>query len=422
MQGERGKSKRGLHTPRVIDYRRWSLPLDKCISLAAASAHETIRSGLRETPRELIQQCRVQVNNEIIDNPSHLVGRGSIISVDGMRLPGRMSLSYWVLYKPRHVLTSRRRSNRDPHGLPLVTEFYQDIPNHKTILPVGRLDLESEGLLILTNDGSLNRILTSPDYGVKKVYRCLAGRDVPKVVKRHHKFKDLDSLLLDIPRVASDLECHKHSSKVCCIDVVLRDEMTFPRVDSRATSNTQLISVDVTIASGKNREVRRLLKSVGLKTFLLCRVSIQGLLVSSGLASNIVGLVRHMQNEIGMQMSLESGNLTNHCLTPEDIAWVRNFPGGFDARKKFSSNDGESQEDDWYAEDFFNKVRQKAHFHCCRDKPDSCLSPGGLWQLSDEEVDALFGPFVSTKADRMAPAAPSSSTNTSGSGISICLL
>ena len=244
-----------MHKPRVVDYRRRILPLDKDMSLRWSRQSE---SRTEPTLRELICQRRVQVDGVIVDEPSTGVDLYSQVQVDGMVLPPRRQLAYWILYKPRQVLTSRRRSNRDHADVPLVPEFYSGLPDSDTLMPVGRLDLESEGLLILTNDGSLNRILTSPDFGFQKVYRCLAGRDVPKGSSN----LDVKVLLATLVRHALP-ETHgtkQHSgrstdrvSSIACVRAQLLDQHVCPRVHRRATSDTHLIVVDVTMASGKNR-------------------------------------------------------------------------------------------------------------------------------------------------------------------------
>ena len=338
-------------------------------------------------------------------NPSVLVSNSSTISIDLVLLPPRMPLSYWVLYKPRQVLTSHRRSNRDPANIPLVTEFFQQIPNHDIVLPVGRLDLESEGCLVLTNDGSLNRILTSPDFGVSKSYRCLAGRDVTKGCIESDLTILLSSLiendvnanvLPDVKGTQEERTTAKRkrlpTSDISCVSVELHDQQTYPRVDVRATSNTQLIVVDITMNSGKNREVRRLLKSLGFRTFMLCRIAIQGLIVSVDLPTDVVGVVRHVQREAGVliesKKQKQEEEKEKEPLSPQEVAWVRDQSDGVASSKQA-----------------YDVIRQKAHHvvvvpsnHSSRDA--HVLQPGGLRALMEEEIDALFGQFVSKKHER----------------------
>jgi 16S rRNA U516 pseudouridylate synthase RsuA-like enzyme len=465
---------KSLHVPRVVDYRRRVLPLDKDVALRilriknkighddnsnsstttkdnrnnsnnAAGNNAAAAAAALPTSRVLIQQRRVHVNGVIVDDPSVDVdGDCARVHLDGTRLPPRAPLAYWVLHKPRQVLTSRARSNRDHPYVPLVTEFYTGVPFANSILPVGRLDLESEGLLVLTNDGSLNRILTSPEFGVRKVYRCLAGRDLRNGCATP-VWQNVEALLatLVLPpgsgtnkRKSSGSSSGSSSSgssgsgsssggsggssrnrrrsrrrrrsnnnnsnnnnnlqgEIGCVSVELRDQYTCARVQARATSGTHLIVVDMTMASGKNREVRRLLKSLGFRTFMLCRVAIQGVSVSCSLPADVAGVVRHVQREAGVQ--LREGVDGAATLTPEDVAWVR------DCSDNAALRSG-GEEDPARAKAAFDAVRAKAHRHsisgASRFPLPVGLQPGGMRALREDEVDVLFGRYASERGVR----------------------
>ncbi len=121
------------------------------------------RAGVASRRRadELIKAGRVAVNGE----PAQLntfVGARDRVEVDG-RLVARQRLAYVLLHKPAGVVTTAR----DPHGRPTVVEL---VPHEPRVVPVGRLDADTTGALLLTNDGPLAHRLAHPRYGVEKTY------------------------------------------------------------------------------------------------------------------------------------------------------------------------------------------------------------------------------------------------------------
>jgi len=96
------------------------------------------------------------------------------ITVDGHPLPGAAPARYVLLHKPRGYVTSRR----DPEGRPVVVDLLP--PDARHLFPVGRLDFDAEGLLLLTNDGALGNRLLHPRYEVPRVYEAEVERHVPE--------------------------------------------------------------------------------------------------------------------------------------------------------------------------------------------------------------------------------------------------
>ncbi len=121
--------------------------------------------GSRRRCEELIGEGRVEVDGEIVRrygarvDPDH-----QIIKVDGMRIPSRQDLVYLALNKPAGVLTSMS----DDRGRPTISDFLGD--RAERLFHVGRLDYDTEGLMLLTNDGELAHRLAHPRYGVAKTY------------------------------------------------------------------------------------------------------------------------------------------------------------------------------------------------------------------------------------------------------------
>lgn len=151
------------------------LRLQKAIALSGISS--------RRRAECLIKEGRVRVNGEIITRMGTCVDLNSdIIEVDGHRIfPERRRL-YIMLNKPRFCVTTLR----DPQGRPTVARFVSNLPSR--VFPVGRLDWDAEGLLLLTNDGFLAHRLSHPSFGVKKTYVVvmegyLAQRDLDRLRK-----------------------------------------------------------------------------------------------------------------------------------------------------------------------------------------------------------------------------------------------
>ena len=119
--------------------------------------------GSRRTCEQLIEEGRVTVNGTVAHLGQRADSSSDHIAVDGIPLPVREGIVYYLLNKPAGVVTSAF----DPEGRPTVIELVPEVPR---VFPVGRLDIMSEGLLVLTNDGDLAYQLTHPSFGVVKEY------------------------------------------------------------------------------------------------------------------------------------------------------------------------------------------------------------------------------------------------------------
>jgi pseudouridine synthase len=125
------------------------------------------RAGLasRRGAEDLLAAGRVTVNGEVRREPGAQADPAhDVIAVDGRPLPGAEPPVYLLLHKPRGYLSSRR----DPEGRPVVLDLLP--PGAPRLFPVGRLDYDAEGLLLLTNDGDLANRLLHPRYGILRVY------------------------------------------------------------------------------------------------------------------------------------------------------------------------------------------------------------------------------------------------------------
>ncbi len=198
------------------------------------------RSGVcsRRDAEELIKQKRVMVNGEIIDTPAFKVEGSEKILLDGEKLPEIEQTRLWLYHKPAGLLTTHKDTEARatvfdhlPAGLPRV-------------ISVGRLDLNSEGLLLLTNNGELSRKLELPENGWSRRYKV-----------RVHGFVNKNKL--------ADL------AKGATVDGINYGPVK-AELESQNGTNSWLI---VTLNEGKNREVRKLMKSIGLEVARLIRLS-----------------------------------------------------------------------------------------------------------------------------------------------------
>lgn len=216
--------------------------------------------GSRRACEELIAQGRVTVDGTVATLGDKADPRHSVITVDGERMPTNPELVYWLLNKPRDVVTTAD----DPQGRETVLDF---VPASPRTYPVGRLDRDTEGLLLLTNDGELAHRLAHPSYGVPKTYLArVQGVPSRKRLRRLSEGVELDDGLAR----ATSVRLVGHSG----------DEAL----------------VELTLVEGRKREVRRMLSAVGSPVQRLARVQMGPV----GLGDMAQGKYRPLRNdEIG---------------------------------------------------------------------------------------------------------------------------
>lgn len=198
------------------------------------------RAGLasRRDAEEMVTQGRVTVNGRVINSPALDVTRNDVVMVDGKPLPERERTRLFLYHKPRGLMTT----HDDPEGRPTV---FDNLPEGlPRLISVGRLDFNTEGLLLLTNDGGLARTLELPDTGWLRRYRVRAHGDVTQA--------QLDALKNGI-----EVEGVKYGPIEATLE---RDQ----------SANVWLVFA---IREGKNREVRNVCAHLGLEVNRLIRVS-----------------------------------------------------------------------------------------------------------------------------------------------------
>jgi pseudouridine synthase len=207
--------------------------------------HKVIaRAGVasRREAEDWIRAGRVSVNGKIITELGTQVDvLNDVIAVDGRVLPASPAFYYYLFHKPRNVLVARR----DPRKRPLIYDYLKDLP---TLLhPVGRLDFDSEGLLLLTNDGALAHALTHPSSQVPKRYQV---KVVGHVSKRNRSDLANGIVLDDGPARAEHVELLKTSAKSCWLELI--------------------------VTEGRNRLIRRMCEAIGHPVLRLRRVAVAG--------------------------------------------------------------------------------------------------------------------------------------------------
>jgi 23S rRNA pseudouridine2605 synthase len=198
------------------------------------------RAGLasRRDAEEWIVQGRVTVNGRVINSPALDVTANDVITVDGKPLPPRERTRLFMFHKPRGLMTT----HADPEGRPTV---FDNLPEGlPRLISIGRLDFNTEGLLLLTNDGGLARVLELPDTGWLRRYRVRAHGEVTQ--------GQLDELKKGV-----EVDGVKYGP----IDATLERDQG---------ANVWLVFA---IREGKNREVRNVLAHLGLEVNRLIRVS-----------------------------------------------------------------------------------------------------------------------------------------------------
>ena len=196
----------------------------------------------RRQAEQIILEGRVKLNGRPVKLGDKMDMATDVLSVDGqtIRPSKKKEYKYYILHKPRGYITTAR----DDRGRKTVMELISDIPER--VYPVGRLDKDSEGLLLFTNDGALANALTHPSHQIAKMYR----------VTVHPKAEEEQIIALSNGVYLDD------GSK------------TLPAVIRVVAEDDERTVMEMSIREGKNRQIRRMCEAVGLEVARLSRKSI----------------------------------------------------------------------------------------------------------------------------------------------------
>jgi 23S rRNA pseudouridine2605 synthase len=193
--------------------------------------------GSRRTCEDLIERGKVRVNGEVAVLGRRVDPEIDVIEIGGAQIGVKAGLVHYLLNKPAGVITTAS----DPHGRPTVVDI---VPAEPRVFPVGRLDADTEGLLLLTNDGDLTHRITHPSYGIEKEYLAeVQGSPSRGALRRLREGVELD------------------------------DGMTAPAKVALLGDRT----IRLTIHEGRNRQVRRMCEAVGHPVLRLVRTRIGSL-------------------------------------------------------------------------------------------------------------------------------------------------
>jgi 23S rRNA pseudouridine2605 synthase len=198
------------------------------------------RAGVasRRDAETLIAEGRVKLNNEPVTTPATFITEGDLVVVNGRLVEAPERTRLWRYHKPAGLVTT----HKDPQGRPTVFEKLP--PPLPRVVSVGRLDLNSEGLLLLTNDGGLARRLELPENGWLRRYRVRAfGRIEPAALAALARGVEIDGIRYG--SIEAGLDSRKGDN--CWISIGLRE--------------------------GRNREVRRVMAHLGLTVTRLIRIA-----------------------------------------------------------------------------------------------------------------------------------------------------
>ncbi|MCK9542008.1 MAG: rRNA pseudouridine synthase [Novosphingobium sp.] len=202
------------------------------------------RAGVasRREVERMIADGRIKLDGEPVTTPATILADLKGVTVDGKPVKAAEATRLFAFHKPSGLITAER----DPAGRPTIyTALRNALPKGTPrLMPVGRLDLNTEGLLLLTNDGALKRAMELPSSGIARTYRARTFGDITQA-----RLEEL-------------------------IEGITIDGVRYGRIDAnleRRTGRNQW--VELTLTEGKNREVRRVLEHIGLKVSRLLRVA-----------------------------------------------------------------------------------------------------------------------------------------------------
>lgn len=233
------------------------------------------RAGVasRRDVERMVAEGRIRVNGKLLESPAIVVSLSDRIEVDGEEIAGIERTRLWIYHKPAGLVTT----NRDPEGRKTV---FETLPKHlPRVLSIGRLDINTEGLLLLTNDGGLARTLELPETGWLRRYRVRA-------------YGDIDQARLDTLKDG------------IAVDGVLYGAIE-ATLDRKQGHN---VWITMGLREGKNREIKNVLSALGLDVNRLIRISFGPFQLGDIREGDVVEIrSRTLREQLGPRLIEESG-------------------------------------------------------------------------------------------------------------------
>jgi 23S rRNA pseudouridine2605 synthase len=267
---QQDKSKRGKSGPDVNASENGE-PAAESGRIAKILARAGVAS--RRDIERMVADGRIRVNGKLLDSPAVVVSLADRIEVDGEEIAGIERTRLWVYHKPAGLVTT----NRDPEGRKTV---FETLPRHlPRVLSIGRLDINTEGLLLLTNDGGLARTLELPETGWLRRYRVRA-------------YGDIDQARLDALKDG------------IAVDGVLYGAIE-ATLDRKQGHN---VWITMGLREGKNREIKNVLGALGLDVNRLIRISFGPFQLGDIREGDVVEIKsRTLRDQLGPRLIEESG-------------------------------------------------------------------------------------------------------------------
>ena len=206
----------------------------------------------RRAADDLIKEGRVRINGAVLKEPGYDVQEGDAVVVNGRRLDAPEKLVYYALNKPPGYVTTVKDEKDRPTVMSLLTDV--DV----RVFPVGRLDYDSCGLLLFTNDGELANRISRPSSHIEKTY--LARLNGVPTTEQIWKLRNG----IDIEVTEKDKNGNRYTRKY----------HTKPAIVNMVSQASRECVLEITISEGKNRQIRKMAEAIGLRVLALERTAI----------------------------------------------------------------------------------------------------------------------------------------------------
>lgn len=206
----------------------------------------------RRAADELTKDGKVTINGAVMKEPGYDVLEGDVVCVNGKRIDHPEKAVYYALNKPAGYVTT----TSDEKGRPTVLSLLTDVTAR--VYPVGRLDMDSSGLLLLTNDGSIADRIAHPRTSLKKTYYARLNGGIS-----HEQLRSLrEGVVIDVPVYGKGKEHGTRKYRTRPAEVKVISDAGHESV------------IEISISEGKNRQIRKMAEAVGLKVLALERIAI----------------------------------------------------------------------------------------------------------------------------------------------------